>query len=211
MKNLPGILYIIVAPSGAGKTSLVKALVSSLENTKISISYTTREKRKGEKEDQDYHFITLPMFEEKIHQNIFLEYANVFGCYYGTCKEWVESQLIQGFDVILEIDWQGANQVKALMPDSVTLFILPPSLSALKERLTLRGQDSPDVIKNRLAAASLEVSHYADFDYLVVNNVFEEALNDLQVIFKAERLKRVRQEKRYSDLLESLMIKPSSK
>lgn len=198
-------LYIIVAPSGAGKTSLVKALVASLENTKISISYTTRDKRPGEKDDQDYHFITLPEFEEKIRQKLFLEYANVFGRYYGTCKEWVESQLAEGFDVILEIDWQGADQVKALMPESVTLFILPPSLEALRERLIHRGQDSAEVINHRLTEATLEISHYADFDYLVVNNVFEDALSDLLLIFKAERLKRARQEKRYAALITSLI------
>lgn len=207
MKKLPGMLYIIVAPSGAGKTSLVKALVASLENTKISVSYTTRGMRPGEKNDQDYHFVTLSEFEEKIRQNIFLEYANVFGRYYGTCKEWVEYQLAEGFDVILEIDWQGANQVKALMPESVTLFILPPSLEALRERLIHRGQDSEEVINHRLNQATLEMSHYVDFDYLVINNVFEDALSDLQTIFKAERLKRFRQEKRYASLLTSLIKK----
>ncbi len=203
-------LYIIVAPSGAGKTSLVKALIASLEHTKISVSYTTRQKRLGEEEGRDYHFVSLAEFEEKVRQNIFLEYANVFGCYYGTSKEWVKTQLKAGFDVILEIDWQGANQVKALMPESVTLFILPPSLAALRKRLILRGQDSEEVINYRLEQATLEISHYSDFDYLLVNNVFEDALNDLLLIFKAERLRRVRQEKCYANLIDSLVSRGQS-
>jgi guanylate kinase len=206
MAVLPGILYIIVAPSGAGKTSLVKALVASLENAKISVSYTTRKKRSVEREGLDYHFISLNEFNEKINQGLFLEYANVFGCYYGTAKDWVLTELNEGIDVILEIDWQGANQVRTLFPDSVTLFILPPSLEILKERLINRGQDAMDVINCRIQEASMEISHYSEFDYLIVNNIFEEAVRDLEFIFKAERLKQIRQRKRYKALLEKLII-----
>lgn len=206
MKNHPtGTLYIIAAPSGAGKTSLVKALLAVESNLKVSISHTTRPKRSSEQDGVDYYFIDQAKFEKKITHNIFLEYARVFTHYYGTSKEWVNDQLMSGVDVILEIDWQGAQQIRKQMPHCVSIFILPPALETLRERLQARNQDDDQVIAQRLAAASKEVSHYAEFDYLVVNDDFAHALADLQTIFRAERLRQVRQSSRYHALLEDLL------
>ena len=208
MHELPttrGTLYVIAAPSGTGKTSLTSALIKSMPNIVISISHTTRPQRPGEQQNKDYFFVTESQFEQMIAAEEFLEHAKVFGNYYGTTRQWVEKRLERGIDIILEIDWQGAEQVRNLFPESVQIFILPPSAELLRQRLQTRKQDSPEVIETRLAAASKEVAHYGYFDYLVVNDIFGVALNDLQAIVKAHRLLRKSQSVRYAKLLAQLM------
>lgn len=183
-----GTLYIVSAASGTGKTSLLKALLEKTTDIAISVSHTTRDKRPGEESGVHYHYVTKDTFVDLIGKGDFLEHAQVFGNYYGTSQRAVEKQLADGHDVILEIDWQGAQQVRKLMPLAVSIFILPPSRSALLSRLQGRGQDSADVIAARMAEAVSEMSHYNEFDYLVVNDVFERALTELEAIFMANRL-----------------------
>jgi guanylate kinase len=182
-------LFIIAAPSGGGKTSLTKALVKNLDNLVISVSHTTRPMRPGETDGVNYHFITKEKFQELINQNVFLEHAKVFGFGYdyGTSRDWVISQLKQHKDVILEIDWQGANQVRQLFKDTVSIFILPPSMEILQKRLEERGQDNPEVIKKRMQAAQEECSHSAEFDYVITNDDFDTAVNDLKNIIMKYR------------------------
>lgn len=206
-----GSLYLISAPSGAGKTSLVKALLGSPSQCNdgaglcVSVSYTTRPMRPGEHDGVNYHFVNLETFNAMKAHKDFLEHAEVFGNLYGTSRTWVEKRLSDGWDVILEIDWQGAAQVKHLMPDAVSIFILPPSRRALEERLNNRGQDKPEVIAGRMAKAVHEMSHYDQADYLVINDNFERALSDLQAIFRSNQLKRAVQEDRNRDLLAGLL------
>jgi len=183
-----GTLFTIAAPSGAGKTTLVKALVESTDNLKVSVSHTTRQPRRGEENGVNYNFITEDEFMQMLKGNLFLEHAQVFEHYYGTSQQWLTEQLDTGVDVILEIDWQGAQQVCRLKPDTVSIFILPPSRAALEKRLRQRGKDSEDVIAKRLRGAALEISHSVEFDYLVVNDNFNKALNDLQAIVYSQRL-----------------------
>ena len=183
-----GTLYIIAAPSGAGKTSLVAALVESTSHIGVSVSHTTRTMRPGEVDGVNYHFTSADAFKAMIEQNAFLEHAEVFGNYYGTSQVWVEEQLNQGKDVILEIDWQGAQQVRRLMPDAVSLFIIPPSKQALHERLLGRKTDDTSVIEKRMNLAVNEMSHYGEFDYLIINDQFDDALFDLKAIIRAQRL-----------------------
>lgn len=183
-----GKLYIIAAPSGAGKTSLVKAMVQSTPHVRVSVSHTTREMRPGEQDGVNYHFTTVDSFREMLAEGVFFEHAEVFGNYYGTSEKWVREQLDKGEDVILEIDWQGARQVCKLMPEAVTIFILPPSLEALRERLTGRGTDDVEIIERRMSQAVNEMSHYDEFDYLVINDEFDLALRDLQTIIRSRRL-----------------------
>lgn len=204
MSNL-GTLYVIAAPSGAGKTSLVNALVKSIDNIKVSISHTTRSIRPGEQNGVDYYFISKAEFESKVEKGSFLEHAKVYDNYYGTSREWVEQQLRQDIDVILEIDWQGARQVRTLYPASQSIFILPPSLEVLEARLRDRKQDSQQVIERRLALAHHEIVHYQEFDYLVVNQVFEKALADLKAIVCANRLRQARQAQKCAALLSELV------
>lgn len=200
-----GTLYIISAPSGAGKTSLIKELVTDLKNIMVSISHATRSMRAGEKDGIDYHFVDKDAFLSMIEHSVFLEHAKVFDNYYGTSQQHVEQQLLHGKDVILEIDWQGARQVRRLMQDSQSIFILPPSIAALKERLQQRGQDNDGVIERRMQDAVNEMSHYAEFDYLVVNNDFDQALQQLKCIIKANRLRQLQQERRLEKLLIELL------
>lgn len=202
---MTGILFIISAPSGAGKTSLVNELVRSTPNIKISTSYTTREKRPGEVEGIDYHFVSNAEFEKMIAEQKFLEYAWVYGHYYGTSKDWVEEQLANNIDVILEIDWQGAAQIKNLHRDSVSIFILPPSLEVLRQRLQNRQQDSAKIISERNAGAREEILHFGEFDYIIVNDNFPEALTDLQSIVRGYRLRGPRQAKKHAVLLSDLI------
>ncbi|MFK0570299.1 guanylate kinase [Endozoicomonas sp.] len=183
-----GKLYIIAAPSGAGKTSLVKAMVESTPHVGVSVSHTTRSIRPGEQDGVNYHFTTVDTFREMLEKCMFLEHAEVFGNYYGTSEHWVREQLNKGEDVILEIDWQGAQQVRRLMPDAVSIFILPPSLEALRERLIGRGTDDLSIIERRMSQAVSEMSHYGEFQYLVINDEFDLALRDLQTIIRSQRL-----------------------
>ncbi|OED40536.1 guanylate kinase [Endozoicomonas sp. (ex Bugula neritina AB1)] len=183
-----GKLYIIAAPSGAGKTSLVKAMVQSTPHVRVSVSHTTRGIRPGEQDGVNYHFTTVDRFKEMLGEGVFLEHAEVFGNHYGTSEYWVREQLNRGEDVILEIDWQGGHQVRQLMPDAVSIFILPPSLEALRERLIGRATDDIDIIERRMSQAVNEMTHYAEFDYLVINDEFDLALRDLQTIIRSRRL-----------------------
>ena len=200
-----GILYIVAAPSGAGKTSLVKRLVDTTPGVVVSISHTTRPPRPGEEDGAHYHFVTDPAFEAMRAEGAFLEHARVFGNRYGTSRAAVEARLAAGLDVILEIDWQGARQVRALAPASATVFILPPSRETLRQRLAGRGQDSPETIERRMAAALDELSHYAEFDYLVVNDQFSAALEALRSIVIANRQRREAQLTRHRELLTALL------
>ena len=187
-----GTLYIVSAPSGAGKSSLINALLRKFnldDSLRLSISHTTREPRPNEVNHESYHFVSIPEFEELIARDAFLEYANVFGNYYGTSKEIINEWLSQGKDVFFDIDWQGARNIKAKMPDAIKIFILPPSLSELQHRLISRGQDSPEVISKRMAAAMSEISHYDEYDYVIINDNFDESLLQLRSIILSTRCK----------------------
>lgn len=199
-----GQLYVIAAPSGAGKTSLVSALVESVPDLQVSISHTTRPKRPIEENGRNYFFVDERRFLDMQAAGDFLESARVFGNYYGTSKKWVKEALSQGIDVILEIDWQGARLIRELIPQTIGIFILPPSLAILRQRLTERAADDEAVIESRMRQASEEVSHYGEFDYLVVNDAFEEALEGLKTIILAQRLRTGLQQVRHRDLLLSL-------
>lgn len=188
-----GNLYIVAAPSGAGKTTLVKAVVDSLPKVTVSISHTTRTKRPNEVDGVNYHFVTSQTFEAMIQHQDFLEYATIFDHFYGTSKAWVQDTLAKGIDVILEIDWQGHQQIKHLFPDSIGVFILPPSLEDLRLRLIARNQDSPAVIEQRLNDAKATLSHIPEFDYVVINDDFANAVHDLKLIIEANRLLLKRQ------------------
>lgn len=205
MNHSSGNLIVIAAPSGAGKTSLVKALSESVSDVCISVSHTTRSMRPGEVEGQDYFFVSAPVFAEMAEKNAFLEHATVFGNAYGTSRAWVHEQLLQGIDVILEIDWQGARQIKKLFPSTVMIFILPPSIEALKTRLQARGQDDEQTIARRMQAAQDEMRHFGEFDYLVVNDQFSTALDDLKNIVIASRFKMDVQRVKQATLLENLL------
>ncbi len=205
MSAAPGTLYIVSAPSGAGKTSLVKSLVETTPEVVVSVSHTTRPPRPGERDGVHYHFVSSATFEAMQAEGAFLEHAQVFGNRYGTSRAVVLAQLAAGLDVILEIDWQGARQVRALLPSSTTIFILPPSREALRQRLAGRGQDSPETIERRMAAALSELSHYAEFDYLVINDRFSAALEALRAIVIANRQRREAQLERQRGLLGTLL------
>ncbi|SEG78487.1 guanylate kinase [Marinobacterium lutimaris] len=206
MKHL-GHLYIVSAPSGAGKTSLVKALLERDTQVVVSVSHTTRPCREGEIDGVDYNFVTPEQFEAKIEKGQFLEYAEVFDNKYGTSQIWVQEQLDKGLDVILEIDWQGAEQVRRLMPDARSVFILPPSREVLERRLRGRGTDTEEVIQRRLSKTVSEISHYSEFDYLIINDDFETALADLASVFRSARLTQDRQQQRHEALLSGLLSK----
>ena len=205
MNQLAGTLYILSAPSGAGKTSLVKALLRQDDQVGVSVSHTTRDMRPGEQDGVDYNFVTMDAFNALIEQSQFLEYAEVFGNKYGTSQQWVKEQLGAGRDVILEIDWQGAEQVRRLMPEAVTVFILPPSREALRERLNARGQDSDEIIAGRMAEATSEMSHYPEYDYLLINDDFDTAVTQLTSLFVARRLRQSAQQVKQEALLEQLL------
>lgn len=197
-----GVLYIVSAPSGAGKTSLVKALLKTDPAIRLSVSYTTRPPRPGETDGRDYHFVTRQRFEEMLADGEFLEHAEVYGNFYGTSRGSISRDLLAGHDVLLEIDWQGADQVRTHFPESASIFILPPSFSALRTRLAGRGQDSDEVIERRLAAAAHDVAHAEAFDYIIVNDDFDHALEDLVAITRSIRLEAARQLKRHAALFE---------
>lgn len=200
-----GKLYIISAPSGAGKTSLVKQLVSNVDRLNVSVSHTTRAMRAGETHGQDYFFTSIEVFKQMINDYAFLEHAQVFDNFYGTTKQSVENMLKQGIDVILEIDWQGAEQVKKMLPNSISIFILPPSIEILQQRLENRGQDSKEIIARRMQDAVNEMSHCHEFDYLIVNDDFNIALTELASIISCHRLEKQRQIKNLAVLIEQLL------
>jgi len=200
-----GNLYIVSAPSGAGKTSLVKALLEDEQRVRVSVSHTTRAMRPGEVDGVNYHFVTREQFTAMLEQDAFLEHAQVFDNFYGTSQTWIEQTLAEGFDLILEIDWQGAQQVRRLLPQAKSIFILPPTQEALRHRLTNRGQDSGEIIERRMRDAVSEMSHYVEFDYLVINDDFGHALEDLKAIFRANQLLQAPQQMRHGGLLSELL------
>jgi guanylate kinase len=200
-----GSVFIVSAPSGAGKTSLVRALLDADAQVKLSVSYTTRAARPGEVDGQHYHFVDLGEFMAMLNRGDFLESAEVYGNRYGTSQAWIEAQLAQGVDILLEIDWQGAVQVRRLMPQAISIFILPPSLAALKARLTGRGQDADDVIARRVAAAREDMSHVGEFDYVIINDDFITAASELQAVVKASRLHIGKQMQRHGALIQHLL------
>ena len=200
-----GTLFTVSAPSGAGKTSLVEGLVAGMEAIQVSVSHTTRPKRPGETDGVNYHFVDVAAFEAMLAQQAFFEHARVFDNFYGTSRHWVEETLNRGIDVILEIDWQGASQVRDQMADTVGIFILPPSRETLLERLTNRGQDDATVIARRLAEATLEMSHYREADYLIINDNFAIALDELRAIITTRRLALDKQQSRHGPLLDDLL------
>jgi len=197
-----GVLYIVSAPSGAGKTSLVKALLKTDPAIRLSVSYTTRAPRPGETDGRDYHFVDRPRFELMLAEGEFLEHAEVYGNFYGTSKGSISRDLNAGHDILLEIDWQGAAQVKRHFPESTSVFILPPSFNALRTRLKGREQDSDEVIERRLAAAAHDVAHADAFDYIMVNDDFDLALLDLVAITRSVRLETARQLNRHAMLFD---------
>ena len=205
MTHSTGTLYIISAPSGAGKSSLVKALIDIEPQIRVSVSHTTRAMRPGEENGVHYHFVEREEFVKMIEHGDFLERAEVFGNLYGTSQSYLQQTLDEGHDLILEIDWQGAEQVRKLMPQERSIFILPPSQQALRERLDKRGQDSTEIIDGRMREAVSEMSHYVDYDYLIINDDFAVALDDLKAIFHASRLQQKRQQQRYGKLLAELL------
>jgi guanylate kinase len=202
----PGNLFVIAAPSGAGKTTLVEAVVDSMRNISISISHTTRPKRPSELHGTNYYFVNVAEFQRMIDHHDFLEHATIFNHLYGTSKSMVEKTLAQGIDVILEIDWQGYRQIKKLYPKTIGIFILPPSLQELQKRLIHRNQDHPDIIQKRLADTRETVSHLHEFDYVVINDDFSRAQEDLKTIIEASRLLQSRQSSKFAKLINELVI-----
>ncbi|GAA0371160.1 guanylate kinase [Bowmanella denitrificans] len=202
-----GNLFILAAPSGAGKSSLIKALLERHQDgsMQVSVSHTTRQPRPGEQNGVHYHFVSKAEFEQLIAQNAFFEWAEVFGNYYGTSKQAIADTLQQGIDVFLDIDWQGARQVKKLMPQTATVFIAPPSRDELLRRLQGRGQDSADVIADRMDKARAEISHYHEFDYIVVNDDFATALAEVEALVISHRLQQTKQASRHSRLFAELL------
>lgn len=202
-----GTLYIVSAPSGAGKSSLISAMLETNPTyaMKVSVSHTTRGMRPGEQDGVHYHFVQKEHFEELIGKGQFLEYAEVFGNYYGTSRVWIEENLDKGIDVFLDIDWQGGRQIREQMPLAKSLFILPPSNGELERRLNARGQDSEAVIAKRMAEAKSEISHYSEYDYVIINDDFDSALMDFKAIIRAERLKQDKQAAKYKGMLDALL------
>jgi guanylate kinase len=200
-----GLLFVVSAPSGAGKTSLVKALLEVEPSLRLSVSYTTRAPREGEQDGVHYHFVDAGTFERMAEAGEFVEYARVFGNAYGTAAQTLRAGLDAGADLLLEIDWQGARQVRERFPEAITVFIAPPSLHALEERLRARGKDSPDVIAARMAQARDELGHHGEYDYLVVNDDFAVALGELRAIVAAQRLREPRQARRHAAALAAML------
>lgn len=198
-------LYVVAAPSGGGKTSLINALLEKDDAVRLSVSYTTRPPRPGERDHVHYHFVDEEQFSALVAEEAFLEHASVYDHRYGTGREAVESQLGKGFDVILDIDWQGARQIRASFPACVSIFILPPSLEILRQRLRNRGQDSEEVIEKRMRKARAEIAHWDEFDFLIINDDFPAALADLQSIIRSGKLQRQDQEERYVKVLADLL------
>jgi guanylate kinase len=191
--DMRGDVFVVSAPSGAGKSSLVRALIDADPAIKLSVSHTTRSPRRGEEDGRDYHFVDRDNFVAMLGRGEFLEHAEVYGNFYGTSHAWITEQLLLGHDILLEIDWQGAAQVRKLFPDAVGIFIMPPSLESLRERLADRGLDSEEVIERRMAVAKEEMEHMAEFDYVIINSMFASAAQDLIAVVRAHRLRLERQ------------------
>lgn len=202
---MSGLLFVVSAASGTGKTSLVKALLERVNNLHVSVSHTTRGQRPGELDGVHYHFTQKQDFIDLVEQGGFIEYAEVFGNYYGTAQATVKEQLAKGHDVLLEIDWQGAQQVRNLFPESKQIFILPPSQFDLRERLSNRGTDTVDVIEHRLGCAVEDMQQYVNFDYLIINDDFNKALHDLEAVIIANRLVLSQQANRHQELIQKLI------
>lgn len=202
---MSGSLFVVTAPSGAGKTSLVRALLDCTDDIQLSISYTTRSPREGEADGVDYYYVDEARFHAMAESSDFLEYARVFGNYYGTSESWVKDRLKQGIDILLEIDWQGAEQVRRLMPEAIGIFILPPSLVTLEERLRKRGTDSEETIVQRLSEAQQEMSHYGEADYLIINDDFDRALEELRAVILASRVETEGQSERQAETIRLLL------
>ena len=202
---MKGNLFVVSSPSGAGKSSLISALLAKHTDMKVSVSHTTRAPRPGEIDGQHYHFTNVDSFKERIQKNEFYEWAEVFGNYYGTSKSAINDQLEQGIDVFLDIDWQGAQQMRKLVPNLITLFILPPSRQELESRLNKRGQDSQEVIAGRMAQAQSEMSHYKEYDFVMINDDFEQTLSHFEQIVLAHRLKTANQQRKFADLINELL------
>ncbi|MGE5471727.1 MAG: guanylate kinase [Bacteroidota bacterium] len=202
---MAGNLYVVAAPSGAGKTTLVRMLLASEPEVHLSISFTTRAPRPGEENGREYHFVDEATFRAMIERQEFLEWAEVHGNFYGTSKKWIADRLAADADVLLEIDWQGAQQVRQLFPQAIGIFILPPSMAELERRLTGRGTDAADVIARRLAAAQAEMRHVGEFDYVIINNQLEEALLDLRAVVRASRLQFAAQAARHAALFDRMI------
>ena len=200
-----GTLYIISAASGAGKTTLVSAVLEQVEDLEVSVSHTTRAPREGEVDGVNYHFVDKHTFEAMVEDSEFIEYATVFGNMYGTSRQHIQEQLLKGKDVILEIDWQGARQIRQLMSDCRSVYIVPPSTEALRERLTSRGKDDEDIITRRMQEAISEMSHYVEFDYLIINDDFDEARDNLAAIIRGNRMLHEHQQQKHADLLARLL------
>ncbi len=207
---MSGLLFVVSAASGTGKTSLVKALLERVNNLHVSVSHTTRGQRPGELDGVHYHFTQKQDFIDLVEQGGFIEYAEVFGNYYGTAQATVKEQLAKGHDVLLEIDWQGAQQVRNLFPESKQIFILPPSQFDLRERLSNRGTDAVDVIEHRLGCAVEDMQQYVNFDYVIINDDFNKALHDLESVIMANRLVMAQQAHRHQALIEKLISPPSA-
>jgi len=199
------VLFIVSAPSGAGKTSLLRELLARDKQLSLSVSHTTRAMRPGEKDGVHYHFVDQDAFQALVEQDVFIEHAQVFDNFYGTSEAAVRDQLRAGRDVVVEIDWQGARQVRERFPQAVSIFIVPPSIEALRERLSGRGQDSDEIIERRMRDAQAELSHYGEYDYLLINDQFDLALQQLGEVVNAERLRRERQQVRYADDLKAML------
>ena len=204
---MKGNLFVISSPSGAGKSSLISALLQRHSDMQVSVSHTTRAPRPGEENGVHYHFCNVDDFKHLIDQDGFYEWAEVFGNYYGTSKQAIQTQLEQGIDVFLDIDWQGAQQMRDIVPDIISLFILPPSREELERRLNSRGQDSSEVITKRMQQAQSEMSHYNEYDFVLINDDFEQTLNDFEQIVLAHRLQTANIESKCSDLISQLLAK----
>ena len=198
-------LYVVAAPSGGGKTSLISALLKKDERVQLSVSYTTRPPRPGEVDSVHYHFVDSDSFQVLIDRKAFLEYASVFDYHYGTSREAVEQQLAAGFDVILDIDWQGARQIRNSFPSSRSIFVIPPSLDVLRQRLIERGQDNDTVVQRRMRDAQAEISHWDEFDFLIINKKFDEALGELHSIIRSGKLRQPYNQKQYGEILAELL------
>lgn len=210
MSKTPGNLFILAAPSGAGKSSLIKALIERYKNNtvypvQVSVSHTTRAPRPGEVDGVHYHYVSREAFQSLIEKDVFFEWAEAFGNYYGTSKQTIADTLQHGIDVFLDIEWQGARQVKSQIPDASTIFIAPPSKQALHDRLKGRNQDSEEEIANRMAKAESEISHYHEFDYIVINDDFDQALTEIDAILISQRLRKEKQVVRYQALFGDLL------